>query len=333
MKRLIIGPAWVGDMVMAQALAKRLKRLDPHSEIHMIAPSATLPVVNSMPEVAKGWLLDIAHGRLEIGKRWRLARALRAERFDEALVLPRSFKAALIPFLAGIPRRKGARGEFRYGLINEIVDFNRAAGRTVEEFLRFAGAEPMREAERPALTATLEAGALARLGFAPGERYVALCPGAEYGPAKRWPPIHFAELARRLARQGFTSAIIGGAKERDIGALIKSAVGGDSIRDLTGQTSLPQAIALLAQAACVVSNDSGLMHVAAAVGRPLVALYGSSSPERTPPLSPQARILHTDIECRPCFKRDCPLGHTDCLVKLDVARVEAAVLSQLAAIT
>ncbi len=331
MKRLIIGPAWVGDMVMAQALARRLRRLDPAGSVHMMAPAATFPLIAHMPEIDRGWLLDIAHGRLQLHKRWQLAGSLRGERFDEAIILPRSFKSALAPFLAGIPRRVGMIGEMRYGLINIALPAASANRRTVDEFVRFAGASDLAEDERPRLRAGHEAAAsLARLDLHNDRKLVVLCPGAEYGPAKRWPAYHFAGLAGLLAKRGIASIIVGGAKERALGQEITAGLEPGLVHDLTGQTTLGEVIGLLARADVVVSNDSGLMHIAAALDRPLIALFGSSSPERTPPLSPHAQILSTDISCRPCFKRDCPLGHTDCLVKLDVARVAAAVLDRLA---
>lgn len=331
MKRLIIGPAWVGDMVMAQALARRLRRLDPAGSVHMMAPAATFPLIAHMPEIDRGWLLDIAHGRLQLHKRWQLAGSLRSERFDEAIILPRSFKSALAPFLAGIPRRVGMIGEMRYGLINIALPAASANRRTVDEFVRFAGASDLAEDERPRLRAGHEAAAsLARLDLHNDRKLVVLCPGAEYGPAKRWPAYHFAGLAGLLAKRGIASIIVGGAKERALGQEITAGLEPGLVHDLTGQTTLGEVIGLLARADVVVSNDSGLMHIAAALDRPLIALFGSSSPERTPPLSPHAQILSTDISCRPCFKRDCPLGHADCLVKLDVARVAAAVWDRLA---
>jgi len=331
MKRLIIGPARVGDMVMAQALARRLRRLDRAGSVHMMAPAATFPLIAHMPEIDRGWLLDIAHGRLHLHKRWQLAGSLRSERFDEAIILPRSFKSALVPFLAGIPRRVGMIGEMRYGLINVALPAASANRRTVDEFVRFAGASDLAEDERPRLRAGHEATAsIARLDLHNDRKLVVLCPGAEYGPAKRWPAYHFAGLAGLLAQRGIASIIVGGAKERALGQEITAGLEPGLVHDLTGQTTLAEVIGLLARADVVVSNDSGLMHIAAALDRPLIALFGSSSPERTPPLSPHAHILSTDISCRPCFKRDCPLGHTDCLVKLDVARVAAAVLDRLA---
>ena len=330
MKRLIIGPAWVGDMVMAQALALRLKASDPTGDIHIVGPAATLPLVERMVQITHSWLLDITHGKLELSKRWQLAKALRAEAFDEAIVLPRSYKAALVPFLAGIPRRIGAVGEMRYGLITHAVRLPRNTGRTVDEFVRYAGDSEMVESERPQLTLDAEHGALLnRFGISTARPKIALCPGAEYGPSKRWPAAHFAALAKKLIARDIEVMVVGGPKDRELGHAISKDAASPLLHDVTGKTTLLEAVDLLASAQVIVTNDSGLMHIAAALARPLVALYGSSSPVRTPPLTAQARILHTDISCRPCYARTCPLLHTDCLVKLDVALVEAAVLASL----
>lgn len=320
---------------MAGALANRLARRAPAPEIHMVAPPWALPVVARLPQVAKGWALDIGHGRLGVPERWRLARSIKAERFDEAIVLPRSFKSALVPFFAGIPRRRGALGEMRFGLINDVVSVRSKARRTVDDFVAMADGrlEPMRADEAPRLVADEAAGAALaeRFGIQLDRPLVALCPGAEYGPAKRWPAQHFAELARRLVDNDMSVAIFGSAKDRPAAEIIVADDISGRIHDLSGRTALVEAIDLMALSAVVVTNDSGLMHVAAALSRPIVALFGSSSPERTPPLSEKASVLSIELACRPCFERTCPLGHTDCLVKIDVERVLAAVSRHLPA--
>lgn len=327
MKVLVVAPAWVGDMVMAQALFRRLARGTARAEVHVTAPPVTLAVAERMPEVAGRHALAVGHGQAGLGARWTLAKRLKAERFDLAIVLPRSLKAALAPMLAGIPRRRGYRGEFRYGLLNEIVPDAAGEIRTVDDFLALAeDVAPMREDERPRLFADVSAGrAVAiRLGMPAGAPFVALAPGAEYGPAKRWPAEKFAALAKALHAKGRACVVIGSAKETPLAAEI-AARAGVPVADATGRTTIPEVIDLIAAASAVVTNDSGLMHVAAALDRPLAAVFGSSSAARTPPLSPLARVIERDdLPCRPCFKRECPLGHTACLNGIEAERVIAA---------
>lgn len=332
MKTLVIGPAWVGDMVMAQALFKRLKARDGR-EIHVLAPSFTMPLVERMPEVERAWPLEIGHGALALATRWRLARRLAAETFAEAIILPRSLKAALIPFFAGVPVRRGLRGEHRYGLINDMVPIREKEGRTVDDFVALSGdTTPLRPDERPRLNSNQSASATlrARLAIPDDRPLVALCPGAEYGPAKRWPAAHFSALARELNAAGCTIVLVGSPKDSEIARAIAGR--GTAVIDATGRTTLVEAIDLLAAAAVVVTNDSGLMHVAAALDRPLVALYGSSSPQRTPPLTGRAVVVEIEAElaCRPCFDRTCRFGHLRCLSEITPERVAAIVLAQSA---
>jgi heptosyltransferase-2 len=317
-------------MVMAQALAKRLARRGD-GPIHMVAPPFALPIVALMPEVARGWALEVGHSTLGLGARWRLARALAAERFERAIVLPRSFKSALVPAFAGVPRRRGVLGEGRIGLINEIAPAPGPGERTVDAFLALAGdPAPLRPDERPRLV--VEPGRIAEAAgrFGLGGRFAVLCPGAEYGPAKRWPAGHFAALASRLGAAGLAVAIVGAPKDGEAARAIAAAT--PEVHDLTGRTTLGEAAALIAGAAVVVSNDSGLMHVAAALDRPTVAVFGSSSPAKTPPLSDRAATVATDevLPCQPCFARTCRFGHTRCLTTIGPERVAALALERAA---
>jgi heptosyltransferase-2 len=317
-------------MVMAQALAKRLARRG-EGPIHMVAPPFALPVVALMPEIARGWALDVGHKALGLGARWRLARALAAEKFERAIVLPRSFKSGLVPALAGVPKRRGVFGEARLGLLNEIAPAPGPEHRTVDAFVALAGdPAPLRPEERPRLVVEPAAAAAAAERFALARPYAVLCPGAEYGPAKRWPAEHFAALARRLDEKGFAVAIVGSAKDGEAARGIAAAA--PEARDLTGRTSLGEAAAVIAGAAVVVSNDSGLMHVAAALDRPSIALFGSSSPAKTPPLSDRAVAVMTDevLPCQPCFARTCRYGHTRCLTMIAPERVAALALERAA---
>jgi len=334
MRALVVAPSWIGDTVMAQPLFARLHARHPDLVLDALAPRWVAPVLSRMAEISAIVDSPFAHGEVSLQARWRLARELAARHYDAVWVLPNSLKSALLPFLAGIPLRVGFTGESRYGLINRRHSLDKAAlPLMVERFAQLAeapGAPLPRPVEHPRLISTpaQQAATLAATGLARPHRLVAFCPGAEYGPAKRWPTAHFAELARALYQRGHTVWLFGSPKDRAIGDEIVAQAPG-ACTNLCGQTGLDQAIDLLALAEVVVCNDSGLMHVAAAVGRPLVALYGSSSPGFTPPLADQADILSRQLECSPCFKRECPLGHLDCLTGLLPEQVLAACLARL----
>jgi len=329
---LVVGPSWIGDTVLAQPLFKLLHARHDGLALDVIAPSWTAPLLERMPEVRRAIPGPAGHGELRIARQWQRARALARAGYDRAFVLPNSFKSALVPWLAGVPVRTGYLGELRWGLLNDVrrVDEVRhpqiaqryaalALGRG--ETLPDPLPAPTLRADKAQRAATL-----ARLGLDEGQPVAALCPGAEYGPAKRWPARHFADLAQRLAGTGFAVWLVGSANDAPTGAEIARLAPG-AVRDLCGRTSLAEAIDVLDAARLVVSNDSGLMHVAAALRKPLVALYGSSSPAYTPPLSADARILKLDLACSPCFQRECPLGHFKCMVDLTADRVVAALAS------
>jgi len=326
---LIVAPNWIGDTLLAQPLFARLRRKLPSAVIDAMAPPWTAPVLRRMPEISDVIEAPFLHGKLELRARWRLGRSLRAHQYDEAIVLPNTFKAALVPFFAEIPLRVGFVGETRYGLLTLVHRLDeKKLPLMAERYAQLAerpGAPP-----RPLAPAKLNVDeanliiALGRLGLSRAKPVVALCPGAEYGPSKRWPAGHFAALARRLAAMGRAVWIFGSPNDRPIGEEIAKLAEGAAV-NLCGRTDLAAAIDLLSIAEIVVTNDSGLMHLAAAVGRPIVALYGSSSPEHTPPLTERARLVRTGIDCSPCFARDCPLGHHKCMVDLTPERVLAEI--------
>lgn len=320
MHTLIVAPAWIGDAVLAQPLLERIAARDPAGTIDVLAPPWTLAVFRRMPQVAATLALPFGHGELQLGGRRRFARGLR--RYDRAIVLPNSLKSALVPWFAGIPRRTGYRGEMRYGLLNDMHRLDQAAlPRLVERYAALA--QPRGETlERPvpdprlAVDAASRAATLRKFGVDTAAPVAVLAPGAEYGPAKRWPARHFAALARAFAERGFRVWLLGSKADAPVTAEIQRLCAG-LCTDFAGRTSLDEAIDLISHAARVVTNDSGLMHVAAALDRPMVALFGSSSPAYTPPLSRHARVVSLHLACSPCFARTCPLGHTDCLEKLD----------------
>jgi heptosyltransferase-2 len=283
---------------MAQPLLARLQ-----GEIDVLAPDWVAPVMRRMPEVRSVISTPFHHGPLQLRERWKLGREIKG-RYDQAYVLPNTWKSALVPFFAGIPRRTGYVGEARYGLLNDV---RKATGASMAaHYAALGGDGPL---SQPRLRVSADEIEQAKRKFGIAVRYAVLCPGAEYGPAKRWP--YFKELATRLA---LPAVLLGSRKDAE-------ASGGISGTDLMGKTTLDEAIALIAGADCVVSNDSGLMHVAAALGRPQVALFGSSSPEHTPPQSPAARVLWLHIECSPCYQRECPLGHFRCMREMPVEMV------------
>jgi heptosyltransferase-2 len=334
-KVLVVGPSWVGDMVMAQALYRLLKQRSTAAEIHVVAPSWSLPVLERMPEVARGIELAVGHGELGLGRRRALGRDLRSEGYSRAIVLPRSAKAALVPWFARVPRRTGFRGEWRYGLLNDVRVQAASLDQTVKRFVALGRetdepVEPLPADLYPRLSvnAANQQRLRAEHRLDAREPLIALMPGAEYGAAKRWPAARFGELARWLAGAGTNVIVLGSTKERPLGDEIAAAAGQPRVRNLCGRTSLADVIDLAAAADAAVSNDSGLLHVAAASGTPVVAIYGSSSPKFTPPLTESAAVVYLGIECSPCFKRECPLGHLRCLTEISVERVEAA-LAQL----
>lgn len=330
MKILIVAPAWIGDTVLAQPLFARLHQRIPDLTIDALAPRWVAPVLGRMAEIRRSIDNPFAHGELALGARRQLGRQLAGEGYDASIVLPNSLKSALVPFFAGIPLRAGFTGEARYGLLNRRLTLDPIALPTMAE--RFGAlaallADSGPTADEPPLSTPQlltspeqQAATLAALGLQRPPRLVVFCPGAEYGPAKRWPSRHFAALAKTLAAAGSSIWLLGSGKDRPIGDEIAAQAPG-ACRNLCGQTSLEQAVDLLASADAVVCNDSGLMHVAAAVGTPLSAVYGSSSPGFTPPLSPRAKVLSLQLDCSPCFKRECPLGHLHCLENLAVDQV------------
>lgn len=334
-KALIVAPAWIGDAVMAQVLFNRLHQATPGLQLDALAPRWVAPVLERMPEI--GQIIDnpFAHGELSLKARYRLARELAHAGYQRVYVLPNSLKSALIPWLAGIPERIGFTGESRYGLINRRHTLDKTAlPQMAERFAQLAeapGTPLSRPLPPPRLNSSVEqqASTLDFLGIRPQEMIAIFCPGAEYGPAKRWPARHFATLADALAQRGYSVCLLGSAKDKPVGdEVVRLACSSTTPRNLCGSTTLTQAVDLIAASRFVVCNDSGLMHVAAALDRPLVAVYGSSSPVFTPPLSPRAQIISLQLECSPCFKRECPLGHLDCLNKLDPQRVLDACLNE-----
>ena len=324
---LIVGPSWVGDMVMAQALFLLLKQRDPERDLDVLAPGWSLPIISRMPQVRRGIAAQTGHDEIGLRKRWRISRELRQQGYDQAITLPRSLKAALIPWFASIERRTGFRGESRYMLINDMRPFDRGVlDQTVKRYVAL-GLEPgeaLPEIPNPVLrvSGANQDALLDQLDIRSDRPIIAMMPGAEYGPAKCWPIEYFAELASLLVTDGYDIWVLGSAS--DTGAGEQIAAQGAAI-NLCGKTSLEDVIDLLGLTTQAVSNDSGLMHIAAAVGTHVHGIYGSSTPQFTPPLTAKRDIHYLDIECSPCFERHCPLHHLRCLRDIRPAAVHEAV--------
>jgi heptosyltransferase-2 len=326
---LIVAPAWVGDAVLAHPLYKRLRERHAGSTITVLAPPWVLPILGRMPEVDATLENPFGHGTLAIAERRRFAKSL-AGRFDHAIVLPNSLKSALVPYFAGIPLRTGYLGESRFGLLNDRRRLDeKALPLMVERFAALAEA-PGTPLERPVPSPQLvvderaQDATLARLELRADRPVVAFCPGAEYGTSKRWPAAYYAELARMFAGEGRQVWLLGSPRDAAVGEEIVRRSRGVCL-NLCGSTRLDEAVDLIALADLVISNDSGLMHVAAALDRPLFAIFGSSSPRFTPPLSARARVVQLDLPCSPCFKRECPLQHFKCMMELTPARLRAEI--------
>lgn len=324
-KILIIAPAWVGDLVMTQALFKLLKTKNPDCIIDVLANKNLIPILKHMPEVNDYLVMPFEHGELNLFARFKFARALRKNNYTHTYIIPNSFKSALIPFWANIPIRTGWRGEFRYGLINDIKKPLAKDILFVDSLLNL-GLDDQRTDIASIKLATNLMPSLDCRGAKSALRndetqskpntsnkpILALCPGAEYGTTKRWPTKYFAEVAQVKHQDGWDIWIVGGPKDAILAQEIQK-YSANICTDFTGKTDLSQAIGLLAQANIVLTNDSGLMHVAAAVGAKIIAIYGSTSPKFTPPLTHKAEIISLNLSCGPCFKKICPLKHIRCL--------------------
>jgi len=307
--------------MLMQPLLTRLKQRHPNCRIDVFAPPWTITLLRVIPEVHDVIINPFPHGALQLLTRYRLGKQLRAAHYDQVIVLPNSWKSALVPFFAGIPLRTGFSGEARHILLNDLRKLDKTVlPLMVERFAQLAE-DAQSKIPHPLANPKLTISAaqrdvtLHKLHLTLDQPVAAFCPGAEYGPAKRWPAAYYADIAQRLHKQGYAVWLIGSGKDQPVADEINQLAGGHCV-NLCGRTDLGDAIALLACAQLVISNDSGLMHLAAALDRPMLALFGSSSPQFTPPLSAQAQVVKLDIECSPCFKRECPLGHFDCMTKL-----------------
>ncbi|MFN7835367.1 MAG: lipopolysaccharide heptosyltransferase II [Burkholderiaceae bacterium] len=337
---LLVAPHWVGDAVMSLGLAQALKAGEPARRIAVLCSAGVAAVYRASPAIDE--VIEVAwrHGGLQSRLRWSLARGLRArpgpQRFRTAYILPNSFKTALVPWLARIPERIGYAAEARGWLLTRCWPKPRGTdkppmldwyARLAPELIGATTPRPLLQGRQSVLDAVRT-----RLLLS-AEPYLCVAPGAEYGPAKRWPAAYFAAVVAAVLRAHWMGirqvVLLGGPQDKPLAAAVLHALPAEQqalVRDGAGLTTLDEAIALIGGAAHLLSNDSGLMHVAAALDTPLDAIFGSTDPRHTPPLSPQARVHWLQLACSPCFQRECPLGHTDCLNELSPKRVAAGLL-------
>lgn len=315
---LIVGPSWIGDMVMAQSLMKVIKINQPDVAIDVLAPKWSLGILARMPEVRNGIALDVKHGELGFGKRYQTGKSLRAKQYKQAYVLPKTLKSALVPYFANIPVRTGFFGEMRFGLINDVKPLDKGVlDQTVKKYASL-GQQSEQTISTPFPELKVNTNNVKTLlekhKINHQNLLVSFMPGAEYGPAKQWPVTHFAELAQKINQIGGQVLIFGSNKDRADGDAI--AESNSNVVNLCGETTIEDAVDLIGSTHIAVTNDSGLMHVAASVGIPLVSIYGSSSPLYTPPLTDKAIVEWLKLDCAPCFKRECPLQHLNCLKQI-----------------
>ena len=332
---LVIGPSWVGDMVMAQSLFITLRKRHAGCEIDVVSPEWSLPVLERMPQVRQGIALPVIHGKFGFSVRYRLGQSLKASNYSHAIILPRSWKSALVPYFAAVPVRTGYRGEMRYGLLNDVRHLDETVlTQTVQRFVAhayhpsdYSVAPP--EVPYPELRSDKENTnrLLGVLGLNLDKPVIGMMPGAEYGPAKQWPGEYFAKLALLLIEQGYQVWVFGSDKESIIGEeIVRNAL--SDAYNLCGKTELVDVIDLVACAEQVVTNDSGLMHVAAAMGVKVNAIYGSSTPEYTPPLTDSAEIFYRHLSCSPCFDRCCRFEHYQCLTGIEPREVAQKIIQE-----
>ncbi len=326
-KILIVGVAWVGDMVMSQTLFKLLKLQHGDTlQLDVLANEWASDILSRMPEVNNIILNPLKHGEFGLLKRIKLGVQLRKEHYNQVFILPNSFKSAIIPLFASIKTRTGFIGEMRFGLINDIYKLNKLTlPLMIDRFCALAnnGNKP-ENIIFPKLNINVGNQQLLfnKFKIDTNKPIISFCPAAEYGQAKRWPPVHFAVLANKLTNLGYQILIFGSTKDTNIAQqILDLCTSTKNIIDLCGKTNIADVVDLLAKSQYVISNDSGLMHIACAVGAQVIAIYGASSPNFTPPLSNNAQVVQLNLSCSPCFERTCKFGHYHCLTQITPATI------------
>jgi len=320
-KFLVIMPAWIGDTLMSQSLIIKLKLDYPDSIIDVVIRPDIEMLVNLMPQINNKYILDIKHGEFGLSKRISLAKELKRNKYTTSFILQNSFKSALIPWLANIPERIGYLTEFRYFLINKGFKYTKFEKSMVERYLNLIN-QKYNINLRPNLKTnnSFKKKNLEEYGFNSERKNIILCPDAEYGNAKKWPLNHWIDLAN-LYNSNYNIIFLG--KDISVNENIKERCKSNSVKSFIGKTNLNDVVNLLSIADLVVSNDSGLMHIAGAVNCKIIALYGSSSPFYTPPLisSDSGEVIYKNLDCSPCFERECPLKHLNCLREISAQEV------------
>ncbi|VAX77143.1 ADP-heptose--LPS heptosyltransferase 2 [Serratia symbiotica] len=343
MKILVIGPSWVGDMVMSQCLYRTLKVEYSSTEIDVISVAWCRPLLARMPEVHRTLPFSVGHGSLAITERWRLGHALRKNQYDRAYVLPNSWKSALVPFFANVAQRIGWCGEKRYGLLNDIRMLNKAAfPRMAQRYLALAYDKGRincaDDLPKPLLCPQLQVNkeeigkSITTFKLTVQRPSIGFCPGAAFGPAKCWPHYHFVTLAKKLIDQGYQVVLFGSDNDYAVGEKIQTALQGKSRKhciNLAGKTKLDHAVVLISSCKAIISNDSGLMHIAAALNKPLIALYGPSSPDFTPPLSDKAKVIRLIRGYHKVRKANTAHGYHQSLIDVQPQQVLEALMSLL----
>ena len=326
---LVVSPSWVGDIVMSQTLYSLLKQTDPSIRLDVMAPSASKPLLSRMANVDNALLFDVGHGEMSLGYRRSFAHNLSHFQYDQAIILPNSFKSALVPFFANIPLRTGFRGEMRYKLLNDLRILDKSKlPRMIDRFMALgvASGKTLPKYNEPSLLidSKNQNDCIRRFNLDKTKAILGICPGAEFGDAKRWSEEKFAVVAKEVIEHGMQVWLFGSARDRVIADKIYKMLPygyEKECANLAGRTTLLDAVDLINLCDHVITNDSGLMHVASAVGCKIIVLYGSTSPEFTPPLTKDAVVVRKPIICSPCFKRDCPLEHKNCLNLIELQDV------------
>ena len=325
---LVVAQAWIGDVVLSQILYALLKRQQPDTPIDVVAPRWAGALLGRMPQVSRHIDLDVRHGQLGLWQRWATARRLNAQ-YQQAIIIPRSLKAALLPWAAGIRERVGFEAGIRNVLIN---DPRPRPSDILTRMARLASPDSVDPDSIPWPRLEVDpeqtTDAFQQRGMDPSEPVIGLMPGAAYGRAKEWGAAPFAQLAATLTEHGNRVCVVGTSRDRPLGETI-ARVAPERVINLCGETTLDQAVHLISGLAVAVCNDSGLMHIAAAVNTPVVGIYGPTSPDTHPPLADARNIFSARTLCSPCHRRTCPYGHHACMTRITPEQVCEAILSLL----